>query len=163
VAPRGEGAFEHADLHDVLRVSLRIVRGELRQRTEIELDLAPAPEVVGSATQLGQIVLNLLASAIEGVRSLPASERLVTLRVRALGRAVQLDVEDSGPPIPEDDLRYLFDPFHSSNHPRGTGFGLAISRAIVDDLGGTLSVENRDGGGVLFRLSLSAVPDPAHS
>jgi len=160
VAPPPGGVSERADLHEVIRVALRIVRGEMRKRAEIELDLSPVPKVVGSATQLGQIVLNLLASAIEGVSERPVSERLVTLRLRSEGRTVHLELTDTGPPIPEEDLRHLFDPFHASRHPRGTGLGLAISRAIAEELGGSIDVANRDGGGAFFRLVVPAVGTP---
>jgi C4-dicarboxylate-specific signal transduction histidine kinase len=163
VAPPRQGAESRTELLEVIRMALRIVRGETRNRADIELDLAPVPLVVGSATQLGQIVLNLLVSAIEGVSERPVAERLVTLRVRPEGRTVHLELTDTGPPIADEDLRHLFDPFHATRRPRGTGLGLAISRAIAEELGGSIDVANRPGGGVFFRLVVPAAQGLAGS
>jgi signal transduction histidine kinase len=68
---------------------------------------------------------------------------------------VTLEVSDSGPGVPERDRERIFDPFFTTKAEAGTGMGLAISRAIAQELGGTLEVD-RDAelGGALFRLRL---------
>jgi two-component system C4-dicarboxylate transport sensor histidine kinase DctB len=67
---------------------------------------------------------------------------------------VQLEISDNGAPIPAPDLPHLFDPFHTSQAPRGVGLGLAISKAIVEEAGGTLEAANPPRGGAFFRVNL---------
>jgi two-component system NtrC family sensor kinase len=152
-----EKAGEQTELTEVIRVALRVVRGELRRRAEVELDLEPVPLVSGSAAKLGQVVLNLLVNALDAVVSLPPTDRVITLRLRAESRSVRFEVLDRGAQIPAEDLPHVFDPFHSSRSPRGIGLGLAISKAIAEELGGRLDVANRTGGGVYFKLLLPAI------
>jgi C4-dicarboxylate-specific signal transduction histidine kinase len=152
--PTDERAADDVDLNDVIRVSLRVVRGEIRRRAEIELDLTPVPLVRGSATKLGQVVLNLMANGIQAAAARASGEGLVRVRLYAGQRMIHLEISDNGAPIPESDLPHLFDPFHTSRDPRGVGLGLAISKAIVEETGGTLEAANRPRGGAFFRVSL---------
>ena len=68
---------------------------------------------------------------------------------------VILTVMDNGPGIPEDRIAQLFDPFFTTREPgEGTGFGLAITLRIVEELGGRIHAENRKEGGALFTVRL---------
>jgi C4-dicarboxylate-specific signal transduction histidine kinase len=153
--PGSEAASDEIQLSEVLRVALRIVRGEIRQRVEIELDLGTVPPVRGSGTKLSQVVLNLLVNALEA--STDANRRgLIRVCLRREGAAVHLEISDNGPEIPVSDLPYLFDPFHSSSERRGTGIGLAISKSIVEEMGGRIEAANQPQGGAFFRVVLPA-------
>jgi C4-dicarboxylate-specific signal transduction histidine kinase len=152
--PTDQSATENVDLNDVIRVSLRIVRGEIRRRAEIELDLTPVPAVRISSVKIGQVVLNLMANGIQAAASREGGGGLVTVRLHASQRMVQLEISDNGAPIPAPDLPHLFDPFHTSQAPRGVGLGLAISKAIVEEAGGTLEAANPPRGGAFFRVNL---------
>jgi two-component system NtrC family sensor kinase len=153
--PPSEEVRDDVELPEVLRVALRIVRGEIRHRADIELDLGTVPPVKGSCTKLSHVVLNLLASAIEASAD-PCRRGLVTVRLRSEGTMVNLEVSDNGPQIPAGDLPHLFDPFHASLARRGTGIGLAISKTIVEEMGGRIEAANHPRGGAFFRVSLPA-------
>jgi two-component system NtrC family sensor kinase len=153
--PAPERAAEEVELSEVLRMAFRVVRGEIRHRADIELDLGTVPKVRGSGTKLGQVVLNLLVSAIEASTD-PSRRGLVTVRLRSEGSIVNLEISDNGPQIPACDLPHLFDPFHASRSRRGTGIGLAISKTIVEEMGGRIEATNHPRGGAFFRVSLPA-------
>jgi PAS domain S-box-containing protein len=90
----------------------------------------------------------------------PSAER------QAEGRGpirVVLEVEDSGPGIPEELREMIFDPFFTTKPPsQGTGLGLAISKSILELHEGTLTVASGAGGrGALFRIELPALAEPA--
>ncbi len=155
--PTGDSGFEDIELTDVIRLSLRIVRGEVRRRAEIELDLNQVPKVRGSGPKLGQVVLNLLVSAIESVAEQPSSDGLVKVRLYCEDRMVRLEISDNGPRIPEADLPHLFDPFHASKARRGMGLGLAISKAVLEEMGGAIEAANLPRGGAFFRVTLPAL------
>jgi signal transduction histidine kinase len=79
------------------------------------------------------------------------------------GQPVQMIVADAGQGIPAELLRHIFDRFRSgdSGHPRGTGLGLALVRAVARAHGGEVLVSSRPGQGSEFRLLLPAPPGPS--
>jgi signal transduction histidine kinase len=154
--PASAAVTNEVEVGDVLRVALRIVRGEIRHRADIELDLVDVPPVKGSVTKLSQVVLNLLVSAIEATAD-SGQRGLVRVCLRREGTSVHLEVSDNGPEIPASDLPHLFDPFHAGSSRRGTGIGLAISKTIIEEMGGHIEAANHPRGGAFFRVVLPAV------
>jgi two-component system OmpR family sensor kinase len=84
------------------------------------------------------------------------SESIISVRLRADQRWVRLDVSDNGPPIPESELPHVFDPFRLSASARGAGLGLAIAKALVEEMGGILDVGSLPSGGAMFSVRLVA-------
>jgi signal transduction histidine kinase len=148
--------LEAVDLSDVLRLSLRIVRGELRRGADIELDIRPVPPVRAVSSKLGQVVLNLLVNALEGVAKNEPSTSIISIRLDVSDGFVRLDVTDNGPEIHEEDEIRVFDPFHLSASARGVGLGLAISKALVEEMGGRILVRSGPAGGATFSIVFPA-------
>jgi len=118
----------------------------------IATELAPCP-LTGDAERLAQVVTNLLGNAIEYNRE-GGTIRLHT--IPEVGR-VRLKISDSGPGIPEEDLPLIFARFHRADRartPGHSGLGLAISQAIVEAHGGTISGDNNSGPGATFTVEL---------
>lgn len=149
------GTLNPVDLAEVLRLSLRLVSGELMRCASLELDVTCAPKVKASATKLGQVVLNLIVNAMQAVSARPRSQNTISVRLRIEEAWTVLEVADNGPGISEQDLGRIFDPFFTSKAGVGTGLGLAISRRIVEELDGSL-VAGRDLqlGGACFTVRL---------
>ena len=83
----------------------------------------------------------------------PGSAHSAAVRIEAGAERVRIVVSDQGPGIPEERLADVFDPFTRLESSRnretgGIGLGLALARAIVDDAGGRISLQNRAGGGL---------------
>ncbi len=115
--------------------------------------------VVADEGRLRQVLRNLLDNAI---RHTDAGEISVECRV-ADGRA-RLAVNDAGEGIPEDDLPFVFERFYRADSARarqtgGSGVGLAVSKRIVEDHGGTVFAENREGGGASVGFTLPLADD----
>jgi signal transduction histidine kinase len=98
---------------------------------------------------LRQVLLNLTLNAIE------ASERgsCIRLVATASGDTVSIAVEDEGPGIPEPLRARLFEPFFSTKSRPG-GLGLAITRKLVEEAGGSIEIEDREPRGTRFRVTL---------
>ena len=100
--------------------------------------------------QGGQLELSLAAQ----VRRRPG------LEASAPSRFIVLEIADTGPGIPEADRERIFEPFYSTKVPKepgdsgGTGLGLAVSVGIVKDHGGWIEIDDRQGGGTIFRVFL---------
>ncbi len=109
-----------------------------------------------SPTEIQQVFVNLLGNALDALE--PTGGRIdVTMRW-VQGEAL-IDVADDGPGIPEAILPRIFDPFFTTKPVgKGTGLGLAICSSIMKNLGGSLSVESRAGGGTAFHLRLRERP-----
>jgi signal transduction histidine kinase len=104
--------------------------------------------------RLQQAVGNLVANALQYAP--PGAP----VRILAVGESaeVRVDVENDGPPIPPEEMRSLFDPFHRGARARNTrgglGLGLFIVRSIVEAHGGTVRVESGSARPVTFTLHL---------
>jgi len=144
-----------ADLRDVVRRTVRTVRGTLIKRAVLDLDEGDAVWVRGSSTQLGQVALNLLVNALQALpEDRPRSDNRVSVRIESDDPRVRLLVDDNGPGVPADARERIFDTFFTTKKEGGTGLGLPISRRIVEELGGSLTVGDAPGGGARFVVEL---------
>jgi signal transduction histidine kinase len=124
---------------------------------------AGAEAVLGDERRLEQVVQNLVANA---VRHTPRGGRVV-LQAAPAGGEVVLIVEDSGPGIPAEHLPHVFDRFYRVDAARdarsgGSGLGLSIVRAVVEQHGGRVSATNGAMGGARFELRLPTARDTVH-
>jgi signal transduction histidine kinase/CheY-like chemotaxis protein len=142
------------DARAVLGRSIEIARGPMQQRARLELALGDMPLVAARATQLGQVFLNLLVNASQAIGDTdPRGQEIrVETSTDARGWAV-VAISDTGCGIPEAELGTIFDPFYTTKR-EGMGLGLAISSRIVNDFGGTITVESSVGRGTTFRVAL---------
>jgi two-component system, NtrC family, sensor kinase len=147
-------------LDQVIRLVLKVLRGEFRERAQIKLDVKPAELVRGSSASLSQVILNLLVNALQSFAVEPGrpprAENLVTLRLFPRDASVCVEVEDNGAPIPAESLALLFEPLRNPGAQGGNRWGLAISKRIVEELGGRIEAERLAEGGTRLRLVLPA-------
>ncbi|PYM65174.1 MAG: hypothetical protein DMD79_05195 [Candidatus Rokuibacteriota bacterium] len=150
---RAPGEPIDVDLNRVVLETLDLVRpGLAAARLALRTELAPdLPPVVGHATPLQQVVLNLVTNAMDAT---PPGGRLV-VRTRTAGDAVSVEVEDTGEGISGPRQKEIFEPFFTTKAPgRGTGLGLYISAQIVRDHHGRIEVASEPGRGSTFRVVL---------
>lgn len=113
----------------------------------------PLPTISGDHDLILLVVHNLLDNALKFTR--PND----TIEVRAFedGAAVAVEVADTGPGIPEEDLPHVWEELYRGQSARGvpgSGLGLALSQAIVQRHGGRLTVRSRAGQGTVFSMQL---------
>ncbi|WP_207461321.1 MASE4 domain-containing protein [Azospirillum sp. SYSU D00513] len=152
------------DLNALIRRVLRRVEGEARLgrvsvRTELDKWL---PSVTGNPVQLEQVVLNLVANALDAMEAAggPAGGAC-SLRVRTERHAfgsVLVSVEDSGPGLDPGHRDRVFEPFFTTK-PHGIGMGLMLCRSIVEAHGGRLWFTEAAPHGSMFQFTLPADPD----
>ncbi|MFZ6814959.1 sensor histidine kinase [Undibacterium sp. Rencai35W] len=141
-------------------------------RDAIKLRLASdLPAVMGDATQLRQVIHNLLQNAQDAVADnakpdVPPQIDVVTEVVRYTSAdkgeraAVRLSIVDNGPGFSSKILARAFEPYATSK-PRGTGLGLAMVKKIIDEHGGRIDIQNRSdtNGAKISILLLKLAPD----
>jgi len=116
------------------------------------------PVIDGDQHRLVQAVLNLVTNAEDAVRTRTADRRIV-LRAKRTSTGAAIEVEDDGPGVPEAIREFVFEPFFTTKpRGRGTGLGLSLVRATALAHGGSVRLENPEGGGARFVIDLPAAP-----
>jgi C4-dicarboxylate-specific signal transduction histidine kinase len=149
--------FQPVDINDVVRDVVDLAHSEiLARRIKLESRLSPdLPPVEGNRVQLQQVLLNLVLNACDAMTGAASARRKLLLTTGTNDGFVQLAVSDRGAGIPAHYLEHVFEPFVTFRE-HGLGLGLAISRSIVDDHGGSIHAENNPEGGATFRCLLPA-------
>ncbi len=143
--------IDTVDLHEGLESTLALLRHELPAHIRVVREYGELPRVECYANQVNQLFMNLLLNAIHAIRG----EGTVTLRTyRENGEAV-VEVQDTGVGIPPQNLERIFEPGFTTKGGRvGMGLGLLISRQIVEQHRGRLTVRSTLGEGTTFTVSL---------
>ena len=125
-----------------------------RLGVRLERDWGQLPAVLGDAGRLQQAVVNLVLNGMQAAQP----DGFVRLSAVPEADELMLAVEDSGPGIPDDVLHRVFEPFFTTKST-GSGLGLPLVHNVVDQHGGTISVERGQRGGARFVIRLPA-PSP---
>ena len=158
-------AFREVRLHDILDRSLRFVQPQLEGKL-ISVNrsfLASSDMLHGDDYQLQQAFVNLLLNALEamgpnGILSvatnlLPAGTGLAGPPETAAGTQIRLTIQDNGTGIPPEHMARLFEPFFTTK-PNGTGLGLLITRRIIQEHRGAITVQSQPDKGTCFQITL---------
>ena len=121
----------------------------------VDLD-ATLPPILGDATQLRQIIHNLLRNAEDAQDA--TEDPSILLRTRQLNDAVEFSVTDAGPGFPPEMIARAFEPYVTTK-ARGTGLGLAIVKKIVDEHHGQIRINNRPPAGAEVSLRMPFAPE----
>ncbi|WP_068635688.1 sensor histidine kinase [Thauera butanivorans] len=137
------------DLNALIREVLHLYESAASLiRPQLAADL---PRVRGDASQLRQVIHNLLQNAQDALAGVDGGKvRVITRRE---GERVVLMFRDNGPGFPAEVLAHAFEPYFTTKS-RGTGLGLAMVKKIVDEHGGDVRLANLDGGGAEIRIRL---------
>jgi signal transduction histidine kinase len=144
------------------------------KRVALIADVDPEmPPIPIDASLIHQAMMNLMGNAIEAVE-----EGSGAVTVRAMYRppgsrgegsppVAEISVIDNGPGVPEELRARIFEPFSTTKGTRGTGLGLAVTKRVVEEHGGRISLSSEAGRGATFTISLPAdtgrVRDPAET
>jgi nitrogen fixation/metabolism regulation signal transduction histidine kinase len=140
------------DLNDLVGEVLGLYESS---HARVDVNLTPdLPQVLGDATQMRQIVHNLLRNAEDAQEG--REQAAIEISTRQVGERAELCVADAGPGFPAEIMARVFEPYVTTK-AKGTGLGLAIVKKIVDEHYGTIDITNRQpvGAQVCIRLPLA--------
>jgi len=153
------------ELHDVSKVVYSVVEGlkvsskDIEGRLQIPTSIDEC-EVEGDPARLSQVLTNLITNALK----YSAEDQAVEISVDSNDARVRISVADHGLGISPEDMEKLFTPYFRTMNPEakkrpGTGLGLFLSKSIVEEHGGTLTVSSKVGLGSTFTVELPASAD----
>jgi PAS domain S-box-containing protein len=147
------------DVNDAVRMALRMAQHELKYRATVVAELGEIPDVVGHATEVSQVFLNLLVNAAHAIPPGNVKQNRVQVVTEVAGGRAIARVSDTGKGIAPEALPRIFEPFFTTKPEGvGTGLGLAISRDIVQRIGGEIRVESTVGVGTTVTVELVLAP-----
>ena len=147
------------DLNRSIQSTLTVARSEYSNVADVEIQLADIPLVTCNGGQINEVLLGLVINAAEAIgdRLKKTGERgKITVRSKAEGEYVILEVEDTGGGIPEEIRERVYDQFFTTKEVgRGTGQGLSVARkVIINGHNGSLDFTTEMGKGTTFIVKL---------
>jgi signal transduction histidine kinase len=148
--------------------TIKLIKGELPADVELKVDVPDEIQGKMAGRRIQQVLINLILNGLQAMEN--GGILSINARKQEDNEMLCIQVQDTGKGIPEEDLSKIFDPFFTtkdaSGHPRpgssshslieqaGTGLGLSICHGIVEQHGGRIEVESRQGEGTTFTIYL---------
>src|SRR5277367_3260389 len=146
-----EGELKTVDIVEAIDVVLLLLNHRMNGRIRVEKHYVPERALYCYAGRLNQVLMNLIANAVDAIASQGVGEGRIVLSTSQTPESFLISVLDTGAGIPEEIRSKIFDPFFTTKPVgQGTGLGLAISYGIVKDHGGTIEVHSEVGVGTEF-------------
>jgi signal transduction histidine kinase len=143
--------MQPVNFNELVTETMRLFEAQLAKaniRASAQLDPAVRP-VPADAEQMTRALRNLVLNAID---AMPGGGTL-TVRTKAVGAGVRLEVSDTGQGLTPEECERLFTPYYTTK-THGTGLGLAIVQSVVSDHKGRIAVDSEKGKGTTFRIDL---------
>ena len=149
---KGAPTRASVDLNELIAETLALVRGDLR-RHEIQVEATPnkqLPRISGDRIQLQQVLVNLVANAIDSMAAVSGS-RVLSVKAELDDGEVRFSVADTGTGISSENTDQIFHPLFTTKSD-GMGMGLSICRSIVEAHDGRLWVAPNTPRGAVFHV-----------
>ena len=151
----GDNDWQWSDLHAGLESTIGVAWNQLKYKVELVRDYGTLPQVYCLASQINQVLLNLLVNAAQAI----AEHGHIWVRTGADAQQAWIEVQDDGCGIEPQLLDRIFEPFYTSKPAgQGTGLGLSVAWGIVERHHGKIAVESKPGQGSRFRVILPLDP-----
>jgi signal transduction histidine kinase len=155
----GKGEFSKLDFKQLVLDVLDIVQVKaVQNKVQVVTKFDDSFYLHGDATQLHQVVLNLVTNAIDAMGDIEHRQRVLQVRGWVSSAYLELEIEDNGTGIASDKQAQVFSLFKSTKS-EGMGVGLWLSQSIVASHGGTLNFSSQPGQGTIFLLRLPCTDD----
>ncbi len=146
------GELAAIDINKSIESALKLISEKEKQGVEIKTEFAELPSVSCSGREINQMFMNILLNALQAMKG-KGLLRVMTLLEN--DKHVVAKISDTGPGIPEDNLKRVFEPFFTTKPiGEGTGLGLSTSYSVIEKHGGEITVANNPDKGALFTVRL---------
>jgi signal transduction histidine kinase len=143
------------NLNEVVDTACNLVYNEIRHRARLIKDVRELPLLPGDRGKLAQVITNLLVNAAHAIPEGATDRNHIRISTTSADGVVFLDMEDTGPGIPDSIRERLFEPFFTTkSRGKGTGLGLSLSAEIVRKHKGQIYLASGPGEPTRFRIEL---------
>jgi signal transduction histidine kinase len=150
----GEVSSSTVDLAELIQTVLNIAKPEIAAKNiQVALRLESNLKVSANASEVQQVLLNLINNGIDALASLSRSDKRITIEGAFTDTGVQISVADNGDGLSEEAQAHLFE-LLSSTKGSGMGLGLWLCKHIVNRHGGDIWYETNSDGGAKFIFQL---------
>ena len=147
----GDNDWQWSNLQTGLESTLGVAWNQLKYKAEVSREFGALPDVYCLASQINQVLLNLLVNAAQAI----PERGHITVRTGTEGALVWIEVQDDGCGMDAAHMARIFEPFYTSKPVgQGTGLGLSIAWGIVERHHGQILVHSQPGQGSTFKLIL---------
>jgi signal transduction histidine kinase len=154
---QGDEDIKPVDINDLVTESVSITQPRWKDESmargldlRIETRLGEVPVFPVNGPEIREVLTNLIFNAVDAM----PEGGVITIRTRAEGAEVILEVIDTGTGMTEDTRRRCLEPFFTTKDEDGTGLGLSVTHGILQRHGGSMDVESEVGKGTTFILRL---------
>lgn len=142
------------DVHKALDTTLSVLRYELRPGIKIVRRYGDSlPPIKCHPHQIGQVLMNVLLNAIQAIDD----QGEIMIRTSSADGMVRIEIGDTGPGIPPENLPRIFEPFFTTKPVgQGTGTGLSVCYQAIKAHGGTIEAASKEGKGTVITIMLPA-------
>lgn len=145
-------------LAHAVEVALRMTTTQIDRRVWVEEKISSDVYANADEGRLTQVVMNLLVNASQALEETEKEGGKIRVSVYQEGSEAVIEVADSGPGIRKNQSEQIFTPFYTTKEAGvGTGLGLSLSRQIIEDFGGTISLVPAQEEGACFQVRLQGV------
>jgi len=164
VTGRRATRFTPLEVNALIESMQPLLRAGIPKSARLEFLLASQPLWIdGDATQIRQVLLNLVTNAAEALGTTPGTIRVVTRReigAAGVGATMVIEVSDEGPGIDTATQHRIFEPTFTTKRS-GHGLGLAVVRGVARRHGGSVELDSAPGRGTTLRIALPLLAEPA--
>lgn len=157
-----EAQLKEIDICNAIDNTLDLLKGEIKNRIKIHKQYEPVPRVQCYASQINQVLMNILSNAIQAISGqgqIWISVLPIKAGVSSSGK-VQISIQDSGSGMEQKVMEKIFEPFYTTKSiGQGTGLGLSISYGIIENHGGDIQVRSQKGIGTEFMITIPVSQD----
>lgn len=152
-----ESQLKEIDIRESLDTTLDLLKGEIKNRIKIHRNYDNIPPVFCYASQINQVLMNLLSNAVQAISGngqIWIAVSLLKASARGEG-SVQISIQDTGVGMGPEVIDKIFEPFFTTKDVgQGTGLGLSISYGIIHNHRGDIQVKSEKGIGTEFVLTI---------
>ncbi len=156
-----EAHFQETDIHVGIENTLVLINHRLRDRIEVIKEFGKLPRILCYPNQLNQVFMNLLLNAVEAI-----IEDKGTIHIKTFedGNNIYVSMKDTGKGIKHENINKIFDPgFTTKGMGVGKGLGLPICYSVIEQHGGTIFVETKEGAGTEFIIQIPIRPQQVNA
>lgn len=155
-----ESQLKEIDLQESIETTLDLLQGEIKNRIKINRQYENIPKVFCYASQINQVLMNLLSNAVHAING-NGQIWIATTVIKATASEqgkVQISIQDSGVGMSPEVIDKIYEPFFTTKDVgQGTGLGLSISYGIIQNHGGDIQVKSEKGIGTEFIVTIPLV------